>query len=255
MCVAGIEASGSRGGYVSLAVAVPLVGILWIVRRLREDANSMAAVLVGSLFASFVIGFATLAVVWQKLRWKFTGGYEGAGSTDVRWLQWELAKPKIILSPLTGYGQGVGGNVVGYLTPSGVGTVDSYVITLLVDLGVPGFLFFCVMIIAAIWMLVRNYITDLDPASTSSLALIGALASFATYRIALSQAENHFLMFILLGLAVMQIAFSVRRCRDARSTTRELPSGLRASVPPSPLPQFSFPAAPAERRDLSRTTI
>ncbi len=211
MCVLGVFASGSRGGYLGLALGLPFVTLLWLIRHMREQPNSMAGALAGVTLSGAVIGFIGLLIVWKKLRWKFTGGYEGAGSTGIRWLQWEMALPSIMSNPLTGYGHGVGGLVVGYITPGGTPTVDSYVITLLVDAGVPAFVFFFVMVVAAILLMVRIYLTDPSPESSCAMAIAGALLAFLSYRIFLSQLENHFLLFLLLGFAALQLSASRRR--------------------------------------------
>ena len=221
MCVVGVYASGARGGYMGLAVGVPFVVTLWLIRHIREHPNSMVGMIAAVSFAGAALGFISLLIVWKRLRWKFTGGYEGAGSTDIRMLQWEMALPSIKANPLTGYGHGTGGFVVGYVTPGGTPTVDSYIITLLVDAGVPALLFFFAMFIAAIVLLVRVYLSDKDPAAVCSCAVAGALLSFVVYRVVLSQNENHFLAFVLLGFATLQISASRRRSLSAsRSNLR-----------------------------------
>jgi hypothetical protein len=205
---------------MGLAIGLPFVTVLWLIRHMREHPSSMAGVITGVSFAGVVVGFIGLLIVWKKLRWKFTGGYEGAGSTGVRWLQWEMALPSIMSNPLTGYGHGIGGLVVGYVTPGGTPTVDSYIITLLVDAGVPSFLFFFCMLSAAIVMMVRVYLKDPHPESVCSMAIAGALLSFASYRIVLSQLENHFLLFVLLGFAALQVSASKRRMAAASKVRR-----------------------------------
>lgn len=211
MCVLGVFASGARGGFVGLAISVPFVIVLWLIRHMRENPGSMAGPIGGVTFGGAVMGFFTLVMVWQKLRWKFTGGYEGAGSTGIRWLQWEMALPSVIANPITGYGHGAGNAVVGYVTPGGMPTVDSYIITLVVEMGVPGLLLFFTMVGSAIVMMVRIYLTDRHPGSTLALGIAGGLLSFASYRVVLSQNENHFLLFLLLGFAVLLVSANRRR--------------------------------------------
>lgn len=231
-CVVGVYASGARGGYMALAIAVPFVATLWLIRHIRENPNSMAGVIAAVSFGGAVLGFMSLLVVWKRLRWKFTGGYEGVSSTDVRMLQWEMALPSIKANPVTGYGHGAGGVVVGYVTPGGTPTVDSYIITLLVDAGVPALIFFFGMFIAAVILLVRVYLTDKNPASVCSSALAGALLSFVVYRGVLTQSENHFLAFVLLGFAVLQVSASKRRQMATQRDEKRHPAhGLDCVLP------------------------
>lgn len=221
--VLGVYASGARGGYLGLAISLPFIAILALVRHIKEKPNSISGAIAGMTFLGLVTAFAILAVAWKPLRWKFTGGYEGAGSTDVRWQQWDMALPSIIANPVTGYGHGVGNNVVGYFTPGGIRTVDSYVITLLVETGVPGLLFFASMIGLAIFSLVRIYLTDPHPQSTTAGCIAGSLLSFGAYRIGLTQTENHFLLFLLLGLASVQIAESRARMGAVAKASQHRP--------------------------------
>jgi len=230
MCVLGVFASGARGGYTGIAISVPFVLILWMIRYMKAKPNSMVGVIAAVSFFGAMVGFIGLLAIVKDIRWKFTGGYEGVASTDVRYLQFEMALPSILSNPLTGYGHGVGNGVVGYFTPGGIGSVDSYLITLLVDAGVPNLVFFFFMVIAAIVMNARVYLTDTDPISECCVALSGALLSFTSYRIVLSQLENHFLLFVLLGLSVVQISAIKRRNQiqvTAAQSAREKQAAFR----------------------------
>lgn len=227
-CVLGVFASGARGGYAGLAISLPFVFLVWLVRVLRARPESLAGPIVTTIFVGLVSAFVTLAIAWKPLRWKFTGGYEGAGSTAVRWEQWKLAVPKILANPVTGYGHGTGNSVVGYFTPGGVQTVDSYVITLLVDSGVPGLVFFFSAILLAAFSLVRAYLTDRSNSTATMIGLAGALLSFASYRIVLTQTENHFLLFTLLGLSIIYLSQARLRQKpnDEPAGQRGWPSGF-----------------------------
>ena len=211
-CVLGIFASGSRGAYFGASVAMPLVVSLWIIRYMKENPSSLVGMIATATLVSFVSGFATLAIFWARLRVLFTGGYEGAGSTDTRFAQWELAKPWIISNPITGHGAGLGGGLVGFYNPgSPIPSLDSYIISLLVEVGIPGFLFFFLMIGFSAILLLRVYILDSEEASSSAGAIACALVSFGLYRIALSQRENHVLLFLLVGMGMVVVFASARR--------------------------------------------
>ena len=51
----------------------------------------------------------------------------------------DFGRPKILARPLTGYGWGMSGEVVGFYNAAGVPSVDSFALTLLIDMGIPGF--------------------------------------------------------------------------------------------------------------------
>ena len=127
------------------------------------------------------------------------GGGETAGSTDARVIQWELAKPHILSNPITGHGQGTAGDVIGFMSGNFT-SVDSYVLTLLVEVGVPGFMFFFGMIACGIWIGLRQYLTNPNRWAALGGPIACSLIAFAVYRLALSQRENHTLFFLLVGV-------------------------------------------------------
>ena len=83
------------------------------------------------------------------------GGGAEAASNNGRWVQWAAAWPLVKSNPITGHGFGTGGDDIG-------SSIDSYVISLLVETGVPGFLFFTGLVLLPIWYGVRAYLTDLS---------------------------------------------------------------------------------------------
>ena len=81
------------------------------------------------------------------------GGAEEA-STQGRWVQWAAAWPLLKSNPIIGHGFVTGGFEIG-------SSIDSYVISLLVETGVPGFLCFTGMVCLAVWYGVRAYLVGI----------------------------------------------------------------------------------------------
>jgi O-antigen ligase len=104
-------------------------------------------------------------------------------------VQWAAAWPLVKSNPIIGHGFATGGFDIG-------SSKDSYVISLLVETGVPGFLFFTGM---AADLLRRPRLLD----RLVGIWRLGGLACLASYRPVLSETEIHFLMFFLLGIVVM----------------------------------------------------
>lgn len=220
-CFLGIYASGSRGAYTGFALAVPIVFGLFVIRHMRAHPQSMVGAISGAVLAAAMGMFVIALIAVKKVRWMFTGGYDGAGSTSIRFLQWDLALPHILANPITGHGHGVGGYLVGYYPPGAtIPSVDSYVITLLVDIGVPGFLFFFGAALIATVQLIRIYLRHSSEETASSAAIAGAILSFTAYRFALSQQENHTFFFLLLGMAIT-VMVADRRRRTADRPVRD----------------------------------
>ena len=82
-------------------------------------------------------------------------------------------------------------------------SIDSYVLSLLVETGIPGLIFFAGSLLLSIWYCVRNYLSDMSESSAVSGAVACSLVAFTTNRLVLSQKENHLLIFSLLAIVVV----------------------------------------------------
>lgn len=217
LILAGIVASGARGAYLCFLIAMPLMMLLWTVRYSRFNPSSIAGALVLSIFLAGFGGAMSLVMISGKLSNMVFGGGDTASSTEARFIQWNAAKPHIIKNPVTGHGVGSSGDLIGFAAETGVPSVDSYVITLLVEQGVPSLLLFFGMIGFGFLIAVRIYLTDPDPSAEIAGALACSLAAFGIYRLVLSQKENHTLLFLLIGLilAVAKLSY------DRQSKRRE----------------------------------
>ncbi len=199
-CLIGVFCSGSRGGYMASIFATAAFSALLVGRSARFDRRSLAPVL---LAVVAVAGFATLIGLIEfstRIRNSVTGGGADYYSNEARYEQWQLGIPRILSNPITGHGFDLSGEVVGYHAETGMGTIDSYVLSTLVETGVPGFVFFFSMVFAAAGRGVRQYL--LIPSRSGALAgAFGcALLGFGAYRFALSQHENFTLLYAMVGL-------------------------------------------------------
>lgn len=210
-CMISIFCSGARGAYMGFLLAVPLFALLWALRQNRLNPRSLAGGMLLTIGTMFSMALVAMVMFWPRMHDMVLGGAETTASDQARFIQWNMAWPRILDNPVTGNGFGLAGHVVGYVTPSGMPTVDSYVISLLVDLGVPGFLFFVGMMAVAAFIGVRMYLTDPDQDAEIGGAIACALLAFGVYRTGLSQVENHTLFFLLIG-----ICFAVVRMYNER---------------------------------------
>ena len=239
-CLAAIAASGSRGGYLGFILAGAMFIAMWTVRAVRFNRASLAPALVG-LCAS--IGFAVLIpliLFWPRLHNIVLGGGMEAYSDQARLDELSMAWPPIFSNPITGHGIGLGAFIIGY-APNGFPTIDSYVLSLAVETGVPSLLFFSGMIVLSIWAGVRAYITS----PTRSSALFGCIAcslfAFGFYRFFLSQRENHTLFFALIGCAMLlsHANFQSSPISSLTSANAGRPSRRKAEFA-SRLPELEF---------------
>jgi O-Antigen ligase len=209
--IVGIFVAGARGAYLGLIVSTATFVVIWSIRKALLNRWSLAPALVGLMGAiSFVMVIAAI-LFWGKAHNLVLGGGAEASSTQARWDQFNAAWPLIKSNPITGNGFVTGGYDIG-------SSVDSYITSLLLETGVPGFVFFAGISLLPIWYGIRGYLTDL----TESGALAGALAcsfiAFTMYRIGLSQRENHMLIFSLLAIVVfLNYEYARKRVKEPRT--------------------------------------
>ena len=146
------------------------------------------------------------------------GGPATAGSDDARRAQWAMAWPHILSNPLTGHGFDMGATVVGYGSFITNGTsLDSYPVSLLVETGVPGLIFFVLPIAGALWFGAREYLTDPSPRGSIAGGIACAIFAFGVYRLVLSQHENHTLYFLFLGSMIVLAKLKRDQMQAARA--------------------------------------
>jgi O-Antigen ligase len=203
-CWIGIYCAGSRGGYQAALLSTGSFAAFWSLRTGIFRPRSLAPTLFVILILVGAVSLIGILTVSTRIHNMVLGGGEEQYSTEARWDQWDLAKPIIARNPITGYGFSMGADVVHYhVNDSGGGTLDSYVITTLVETGVPGFLSFAGLTIGAallgLWLCIH------DPSASGALAgaLGSGLVGFAGYRLALSQIENHTLFFVMVGMIMV----------------------------------------------------
>ncbi len=200
-CMLALFCSGARGGYLAFLVAMPVMAVIWTVRYSRLNPRSLVGAIMLAIFSFGFVSLVGLIFAWQRLYNIVFGGGDTAASTDARLIQWNLAKPHILSNPITGHGIGMAPDVVGYILPGAASpTLDTYVLSLLVDLGVPGLVFFFGMIACGIWIGLRQYLFIGDKWAALGGPIACSLIAFSVYRMALSQRENHTLFFLIIGL-------------------------------------------------------
>jgi hypothetical protein len=192
--------SGSRLGALGWAESHVLYLGIWTVRRFLTRKADLVAGSIAYMFPVMVAAFVALTLVWHRLYVMMIGGGASQSSTNARYVQRNMAIPKVLANPF-GNGTGQSGHVLGYVDPSGVTTVDSYFITLLLDYGVIGFLAYFTMIFTAAYVGVRRFF---DLGDDDELLLMGplavALCNWAVAKLVLSQEQNQLLMFVYLGM-------------------------------------------------------
>jgi O-antigen ligase len=192
----GIFVSGSRGGWVGVLLSLAVFVTIWSIRRGMKSKASLAPATAGLVG---VIAFTTIILLIigsHAVHDMVLGGAAQQGSTEARYGQWIAAIPFIKLNPITGHGFGLGGYVIG-------SSIDSYVLSLLLETGIPGLMFFTGLLLIPVWYGLRNYLSDTSEAAAAAGAVACSFVAFTANRLVLSQKENHTLIFSLLAIVVV----------------------------------------------------
>ncbi|WP_294541055.1 O-antigen ligase family protein [uncultured Rhodoblastus sp.] len=217
--------SGARGGNVAFLISVPLLLGLWVVRYSALNPRSVVGPLFATASAMCIAALFALILTWRRLHNIVLGGGDTASSDDSRNIQWQLGWPHILSNPITGHGIGRAAETVNYHTPAGAMSIDSYVLSVVVETGVPGLLLYFGMIFVAAAMLIRIYLRDKDPAAEISAPVACSLIAYGVYRLVLSQRENQTLFFILLGITFVIAESSAKRMAKKAKVSASINSG------------------------------
>src|SRR3546814_10188832 len=91
-------------------------------------------------------------------------------------------------------------------------TIDSYYLSIGLDYGVLGFIAFYGMILYAIYVCVRIYLTVRDEEATIAAPLAMALGIYFIIKAVLSQPQNQPFLYILVGVAIaLNYRFAAQR--------------------------------------------
>jgi O-antigen ligase len=219
--------TNSRSAALAMLLTPVLYAFLvsWRVRCQRPSSLVASSVLFAYPVVAVVL--AGLVLFWRRLHVMIIGGAQHQGSTDARATQWAMGWPKILSRPF-GHGSGTSGNVLGFYNPGGEApTVDSYVLTLLLDYGVVGLAAFLLLFGAAIWYAFKAH-NRADTAEMEMLAPVTiALFNFLVIKLVSSTEGSMPIIFILIGCVIGLTAQQQRAGLAARPAA--WPG--RASVP------------------------
>lgn len=199
--IASLLVSGARGAMVAFLVSSAVYTFGWTLREVKNNRNSLAPALVGLIGTLGFLAIVVLIIVWPRAHnLVLGGGGLSQASTDARWQQWGLGWPHILSNPLTGHGFPLGATIIDWSAGT---TIDSGYLSLLVETGLIGFVTFVGFLVLPIVYGGQRYFADRSQASALSGALACSVIAFSVYRLALSQRENHTLLYTLVALVVL----------------------------------------------------
>lgn len=219
-----IIATDSRLGAVGFLLSFMFYLLFWGARRWMHDRDSIFGPAITLaypiIFAMFIV--ATFTV--RRLRSMVWGSGAQAASDDSRQLQMEMGSVDIMNRPW-GHGIGRAADTLGFQNGAGILTIDNYYLSILLEIGIIGFVaYFGMFIVAAIRGGLRA-VHEQEEANLWVIPAVIALANFIIIKSVLSQQEGHPLVFAILGMVVAILARPVGAVANVATPLSSLPVG------------------------------
>lgn len=193
----------ARLGFVALLLGHLLALLYFGLRQWRASRASLIGPAITMLYPMMLLAVILAVAFVGRIRVRVLGSGQHQGSNDAREEQTRLAFQKIWESPLFGFGADRGGEKLGYFSPGGQLTIDSYYLSILMDYGFIGFFLFYGMFVYGMVKAIRAIRSNIDPQVRVLYAVFGIfLAEFLVIKSVLSQAANHPLIFMAFGALV-----------------------------------------------------
>ncbi len=215
----GTTLADSRLGAGGFLLSFMLILLFWSANRWHRDRTSIFGPAI-TLAYPVLLGLFVLATLFvgriNNLVW---GTRAHQGSNDARADQWASGIQQLFARPW-GHGIGTGAEAVGITNAAGDFQIDSYYLSVLVELGVVGFILFYGLFAVAAYRGGRAAVLARDDDQRMLIPASAALINFIIIKFVLSEQENHPLMFITVGL-VIALIWRVRNNRPDMPATGE----------------------------------
>lgn len=226
--------TNARSAMVGIVVVLALYPFFRVVQKRYGSPRS--------LFATATIGFypAVLGVFWLVINFwprahvAVLGGGATASSSNARDIQWELAIPKVASHPF-GFGVGTGNYYLGYTNPAGIGSVDSYFITVMLDSGFLALPLFVSCFLIPALMAFLNFRTAKTEEEQLWAPLSLALINFVLVKSVLSSENTIPLAFIFVG-CTMGLMWQKREREKLSAVPVAVPSTRAVAAPRKVVP-------------------
>lgn len=189
----------SRLGLVAVFASLAFYMLGWALVRWRASTGSIfAPAIVIAYPAIFAVMLASTFFI-GRLRNEVWGDGSQSASDEARMAQWEIGTPKFIRNPI-GHGIGAGGEELGYRNGAGILTIDSYYLSILLELGIIGFIAYYAFFIRGIWIASESVVKTGGKGEIGLLLPLSiSLINYVIVKAVLSQDANHPLVFMMMG--------------------------------------------------------
>ncbi|MEL6830296.1 MAG: O-antigen ligase family protein [Pseudomonadota bacterium] len=191
----------SRLGMVGYFMTFLLTILTWAALNWRANRKNIIAQGVLLFYPVIFALFIAATFFVRRLEVLVWGSGAQQASTDARGTQIEMGLPKILTQPW-GHGIGQGAEALGFRSPTGILTIDTYYLAAALEFGVIGFFVFFGMFAVAIFTGGKAVLDVKDKEVALLAPLCIAIANFFVIKSVFSQLSNHPLVFAMLGAIV-----------------------------------------------------
>ncbi len=208
----------SRLGMVGFLLSFMLYLLLWSSLRWRAHKGSLLAPAIVLAYPAIFALFIAATLFVGRLRNAVWGTGATQASTESRGTQWEMGIPKILKAPW-GHGAGTGGDTLGFFSPTGIQTIDTYYLTIGLEYGVIGFVVYYGMLVASTYYAAKYAVQSPKGELSYFMPAAIALVNFIVIKSVFSQQDSHPLIFMLMGIVTAMVYRATREKPDLAART------------------------------------
>lgn len=220
----------ARLGLLGFFLGVMVYFFLWGALKWTNSRQSLIGPATVLAYPGIFIMAVTATFVVGKIRNKVWGSGQYAASNAGRMAQVEAGWPKVFDHPI-GHGPAMAGDALGYANAAGVVTVDSYILSVGLEVGIIGLLIYIAILSLPIFYSIKYSFTKpgREDENTFLLPVAVCLISFFAIKFVFANDDNHPLIYMVIGIAAALVyrARSVAEPDYAVSKTRRTTSFRR----------------------------
>ena len=215
-----ILSTQSRLGFVGFLLAHVLYLGLWAAKRWRTHKGTLIGPAITLAYPALLVALCIAVVSIDALRIRVLGGGATAASNAGRQAQRDAWLPALAKSPPFGNGPRQGAEALGYMV-GGKPSIDNYYIWISLDYGVIGFTLYFGLIFFALYKSLRIGLNARDATEDYAMVIAIILTLFLFSKNVLSQEDNHYLPFLLMGMTVALLARAKVRYGDSGTKSHQ----------------------------------
>jgi len=189
----------SRLALISFFLSFIFYVIVWAVQRWTKNKGSIVGPAMVLAYPFLFAMIITASFTVHRIHDAVWGGGAAQASTLARQGQMQKGVPMVLSHPW-GHGLGTGSATLQYANPAGEYSIDSYYLSLGLELGPIGLGVFIAIFISALFYCLIIMINSNDEELLLAAPLSITMCNFMLSKTIFSQVDNHSMVFMLLGL-------------------------------------------------------